>query len=307
MSILIDQQTRILVQGITGREAISIVHGSLEYGARIVSGVTPGKQGQEIHGVPVFDSVQEALAYSPVDAALISVPGAFARDAAMEAIEARIPLIVITTERIPRLDVAQFLEYAREYNVRVIGPNTMGLISPEKSKLGSVGGPAVDTRRSYTDGPVGIISRSGGMTTEIASLLSLHGIGQSTCISMGGDPLIGSTFAELYPLFDTDPQTEVVVIYGEPGGTMEWELAQYLQTHTHTTPVVAFVAGRFMDDMKGVRFGHAGTIVQSAGDSAFEKSRVLAAAGVLVAEELSQIQALVKQALSRKEMAPHGR
>jgi succinyl-CoA synthetase alpha subunit len=301
LSRLINSETRILIQGITGREAISMVRAGLDYGARIVSGVTPGKGGEMVHGVPVFDSVERALDHSPVDVALVSVPPAFAKDAAIEAIAASIPLVVITTERIARMDVAQVLAFAARRGVRVIGPNTMGLIAPGRTKVGSVGGPAVDTQRAYMAGPVGLISRSGGMTTEIASLLTQNGIGQSLCISMGGDPLIGSTFADLYPLFEADPDTGVVVIYTEPGGRMEAELARYLKDHKPQTPTVVFVAGRFMDQMQGVRFGHAGTIVQGEQDTAAAKVAMLREAGAYVADELSQIPQLVQEALAHKQ------
>lgn len=301
MPILIDSGSRILVQGITGREAVSTVRAGLDYGARIVAGVTPGKGGGDVHGVPVFDTVGAAVrAVGPVDVALCSVPPGFARDAALEAIEAGIPLLVVTTERMPRLDVAQLVALAARHGARVIGPNTMGLISPGRTKVGPVGGPAANTDRAYRPGPVGLMSRSGGMTTEIASLLSLSGIGQSTAISIGGDPVIGSTFADLYPLFEADPATEVVAIYGEPGGSMEQELARYLRDARPATPCVAFIAGAFMAAMPGVRFGHAGTIVSGEEDTAQAKGEALRAAGALVARELSEIPGLVRQALERR-------
>jgi succinyl-CoA synthetase alpha subunit len=293
VAILIDAATRVLVQGITGREAVAMTRAGLDYGARLVAGVTPGKGGQEVHGVPVFDTVRRALAaVGPIDVAVVSVPPAAARDAVFEAADAGIPLVVVSTERVPRLDVAQLLAYASRRGCRVIGPNTMGLIAPGLTKVGSVGGPAADTRRAYAPGPVGILSRSGGMTTEIASLLTLHGLGQSTAVSIGGDPLVGSTFADLFPLFEADPQTRVVVMYAEPGGTMEADLAEYVRRERPRTPCVVFVAGRFMDEMRGVRFGHAGTIVQGRADSAAEKIRLLRDAGLHVAEALSDIPAI---------------
>lgn len=299
MSRLLATETRILIQGITGREAIGMVRSGLDYGAKIVAGVTPGKGGQEVYGVPVFDTVEQAQAHSPVDASMISVPPMLTRDAAMEAIEAGIALVVITTERIPRRDVAQILEAAQRRGVRVVGPNSLGLIAPGMSKIGSVGGSAADTARAYSPGPVGIMSRSGGMTTEIASLLTQSGIGQSICVSMGGDPIIGSDFADLYRALDADPQTQVVVIYTEPGGSLEVRLAEYLRRARPRTPGIVFIAGRFMDEMKGVRFGHAGTIVQGPGDSAGAKAELLAGAGLTVAENLSDLPRLVGEALAR--------
>lgn len=297
MAILVGEQTRILVQGITGREAVSMVRGGLDYGARIVAGVTPGKGGQVIHGVPVFDSVRQATARTQVDVAVVSVPAAFARDAAIEAADAGIPLVVITTERLPRKDVAQVLHFAQSRKVRVIGPNCLGIISPGKTKVGSIGGPAEDTRRTFRPGPVGIMSRSGGMSAELASLINLAGFGTSTCISVGGDPLIGSPFADLYRLFDADPETKAILVYTEPGGTMEQELAEYVVRERPRTPGVVFVAGQFMDEMQGMRFGHAGTIVQGKQDSAAEKMRLLRNAGLHVAESLSEIPALIKKVL----------
>ncbi len=305
MAILVDGATRILIQGITGREAVSMTRGALDYGARVVAGVTPGKGGRDVHGVPVFDSVRQAIeTVGRMDVSMVSVPAHGARDAVFEAAEAGIPLVVVTTERIPRRDVAEFLAYAAQHGCRVIGPNTLGLIAPGKTKVGSIGGPVEDTRRVYVPGPVGILSRSGGMTTEIASLLALHGLGQSTCISIGGDPLVGSSFADLYALFEADPGTGVVVMYTEPGGSMEADLADYLRRERPRTPGVVFVAGRFMDEMPGVRFGHAGTIVQGKSDSAAEKIRLLREAGLRVAEALSDIPALVREALAVGRKVP---
>ncbi|MDP2952471.1 MAG: succinate--CoA ligase subunit alpha, partial [Chloroflexota bacterium] len=213
MSILVDKGTRIIIQGITGREAVSFAKDSLDYGARVVGGVTPGRKGSDVHGVPVYDCVRDITRQGRVDASAIAVPAAFARDAAFEAIENGIPLVVLITERLPRRDVVQVLELARMRGTRFIGPNTMGLISPGKSKVGSIGGPAEDARKAFTPGPVGIMSRSGGMTTELSNLLTEHGLGQSTAISIGGDPIIGSSYTELLPLFEADPETRAVVIF----------------------------------------------------------------------------------------------
>lgn len=304
MSILVDESTRIIIQGITGREAATMTRDIIDYGGRVVGGVTPGRGGRDVHGVPVFDTVRQITKRERVDASILAVPAAFARDAAFEAIEAGIPLLVILSERIPRRDVVQMLELAQLRGSRVIGPNTMGLISPGKTKVGSVGGPAADTRKSFVPGPVGIMSRSGGMTTELANLLTQNGLGQSTAISMGGDPIIGSTFADLLPLWEADPETKALVIFGEPGGPMEASLAERVKKEGTPLPIVAFVAGHFAAEMPGVRFGHAGSIVEGKGDSAEEKARLLREAGIRVADDFSRIPALVREAIEGEMGSP---
>ena len=300
VSILVDRSTRAIVQGITGREAVSFTRDMLDYGAAVVGGVTPGRGGRDVAGVPVFDAVRQITEREQVDASVLAVPAPFARDAAFEAIEAGISLLVIVTERIPRKDVVQILELARVRGARVIGPNSMGLIAPGKTKVGSIGGPAEDTQKSFVPGPVGVMSRSGGMTTELSNLLSQSGLGQSTAISMGGDPLIGSTFAELLPLWEADPETKALVIFCEPGGPLEAALAAKVKAEGTRLPIVAFIAGHFTAEMPGVRFGHAGSIVEGKADTAAEKARVMREAGILVADDFSQIPSLVKQALSER-------
>jgi succinyl-CoA synthetase alpha subunit len=298
MSILIDETTTFIVQGITGREAVNLTRECLEYGrgARIVGGVTPGRRGREIHGVPVFDSVQQAVADhgGPITGTVVTVPPAFTRDAVFEAIENGIELIVIVTERIPRRDVAQMVELAALRGARIIGPNCLGIIVPDVVKMGGIGGPARDAVKAYTPGPIGVISRSGGMTTELSSTLTAAGLGQSTAVSIGGDAIIGSTYAELMALFEADEQTEGIVIYTEPGGRMEAELARWVTTNQSRLPIVAFMAGRFMDEMPGMSFGHAGTIVEGKEDTATEKIARLEAAGITIAERIEDIPDLVK-------------
>jgi succinyl-CoA synthetase alpha subunit len=292
MSILIDASTRLLVQGITGREAANFTRECLDYGTNVVSGVTPGKGGERVYGVRVFDTVQEAVSVTRPDAALVSVPPMLVLDAASEAIDAGIALLVIITERVPRRDVAAVLATASAAGTTVIGPNSLGLIVPDACKLGSIGGPARDVRRAYTPGRVGIVSRSGGMTTEMASMLSAHGIGQSTCISVGGDPLIGVTLADAYGRFVEDEGTEAVVTFSEPGGAQEHELAEYLEQHGGPPkPLVCCVAGRFVDEMPDTRFGHAGTMVEAGGSSAHEKVQRPRAAGAEVLERLEDLPA----------------
>jgi succinyl-CoA synthetase alpha subunit len=302
MSILIDADTTFIVQGITGREAVNLTRECLEYGsgAKIVGGVTPGRLGREVHGVPVFDTVAQAVRHhgGPVDGSVVTVPPAFTKDAVFEAIENGVKLIVIVTERIPRGDVAQMLELASLRGARIVGPNCLGIIVPEVIKMGGIGGPAKDAAKAYTPGPVGVISRSGGMTTEMSSTLTAAGLGQSTAVSIGGDAIIGSTYAELMPLFERDGQTGAIVIYTEPGGRMEAELARYVREESERPlPIVAFMAGRFMDEMPGMTFGHAGTIVEGKEDTASEKIARLESAGTTVADEISQIPDLVRQRL----------
>ncbi len=301
MSILIDASTTFIVQGITGREAVNLTRECLDYGAgaKVVGGVTPGRLGREVHGVPVFDTVAQAVEHrgAPIDGSVVTVPPAFTKDAVFEAIENGVELIVIVTERIPRGDVAQMVELASDRGARIIGPNCLGIIVPDVIKMGGIGGPAKDAAKAYSPGTVGVISRSGGMTTEMSSTLTAAGLGQSTAVSIGGDAIIGSTYAELMPLFAGDGQTEAIVIYTEPGGRMEAELARWVTENDSKIPIVAFMAGRFMDEMPGMSFGHAGTIVEGKEDTAAEKIERLAAAGIVVAEEIAQIPALVKERL----------
>jgi succinyl-CoA synthetase alpha subunit len=299
VSILIDETTTFIVQGITGREAVNLTRECLDYGkgAKIVGGVTPGRLGRDVHGVPVFDTVAQAVEHNgaPIDGSVVTVPPAFTKDAVFEALENGIKLVVIVTERIPRGDVAQMVELATERGARIIGPNCLGVIVPDVIKMGGIGGPAKDAMKSYTPGSVGVISRSGGMTTEMSSTLTAAGLGQSTAVSIGGDAIIGSSYAELMPMFEADPETEAIVIYTEPGGRMEAQLAGWVSENNSRLPIVAFMAGRFMDEMPGMSFGHAGTIVEGKEDTASEKIARLAHAGITVAEEIAQIPELIKE------------
>src|SRR4051794_26932343 len=225
--MLIDESTTFIVQGITGREAVNLTRECLDYGSKIVGGGTPGRRGRDGHGVPGYDSgaqLVEALGSVP-DGSGVTRPPPFTREAVFEAIEAGIKLIVIVTERIPRYDVAQMVELAKLRGARIIGPNCLGIIRPGVAKMGGIGGPAKDAAKAYKPGIVGVLSRSGGMTTEISSTLSAAGLGVSTAVSIGGDAIIGSSYAELMPLFEADEQTQAIVIYTQPGGPMEAERA----------------------------------------------------------------------------------
>jgi len=304
MSILIDENTTFIVQGITGREAVNLTRECLDYGsgAQVVGGVTPGRKGRDVHGVPVFDTVEQAVEHhgGPVKGSVVTVPPAFTKDAVFEALEHGIELIVIVTERIPRRDVAQMVELADSKRARIIGPNCLGVIVPDVIKMGGIGGPAKDAAKAYTPGSVGVMSRSGGMTTEISSTLTASGLGQSTAVSIGGDAIIGSTYTELMPLFEADEQTQGIVIYTAPGGRMEAALARWVTENDSRLPIVAFMAGKFMDEMPGMSFGHAGTIVEGKADTASEKIARLREAGITVAEEIAEIPDLVKDRLGSK-------
>jgi succinyl-CoA synthetase alpha subunit len=293
MSILANAGTQILIQGITGREAVTVTLESIAYGAKVVAGVTPGKGGARVAGVPVFDTIAQAANQFRLDASVISVPAPFVKDAALEALAHDIRLIVIVTERVPRHDVVALLEEAVQIGARIIGPNSLGLIVPGETRVGMCGGSASAARRAYSRGRVAVLSRSGGMTTEIASLLTARDIGQSTAISLGGDPIIGSTYLDLLPMFETDPDTDALVLFAEPGGSMEELLAARLKEKPTRLRVVAFVAGRFAERMQGVRFGHAGSFVEGTHGSPQHKIEALRDAGVRVASKLSELPSLL--------------
>ncbi len=297
MSIFISRDTTFIIQGITGREAVNLTRENLAYGAKIVGGVTPGRAGRDVYGVPVYNCVKEICDAQggPPGGSIVSVPPRFTRDAVFEAIENGIQLIVVVTENIPRRQVAQMVELANLRGARIIGPNCLGIISPDEAKMGGVGGPAANTKQAYRKGPIGVMSRSGGMTTEIASTLTAAGLGQSTCVSIGGDAIVGTTYAELMAYFEADPETEAIAIYSEPGGRMEAELAEWVKQNDSRLPIVAFMAGRFMDEMKGMRFGHAGTIVEGKEDTTAEKIERMEAAGISVAERIEEIPDLLRK------------
>ena len=300
MSILINKDTTVIIQGITGREAVNLTREGLDYGTKIVGGVTPGprrprrlrRAGLRLRARHHVEAARRRLDRH-------GAARASPRDAVFEAIEAGVKLIVIVTERIPRGEVAQMVELAKLRGARIIGPNCLGVLSPDEAKMGGLGGPAVNVRRAFKKGPIGVMSRSGGMTTEIANTLSAAGLGQSTCVSIGGDAIIGSTYAELMPLFEADPETKAIAIYSEPGGRMEAELADWVREHKSRLPIVAFMAGRFMDEMPGMRFGHAGTIVEGKADTTADKIERMNAAGISVAERIEDIPALVKERLAK--------
>jgi succinyl-CoA synthetase alpha subunit len=287
--MLIGKDSKILVQGITGREASAMCADMLAYGTRICAGVTPGKGGQFVHDVPVYDTVKEAQDRHACDVSIISVPASAVFDAATEAITHGIKLLVIMSERVPRLDTARIIALGRNSGCTVIGPNTLGLIRPGVAKLGTIGGRVDNVRQSFTPGRVAILSRSGGMTTEISSFLTSKGIGQSIAVGVGGDPLIGADFCDLLHVLESDETTDSVVIYGEPGGTAEERLADRLRQRPSRLRINAFLSGRFVDEMEGIRFGHAAVIVEGGRGSVRGKTAALREAGVFVADKFDDI------------------
>jgi succinyl-CoA synthetase alpha subunit len=287
MSILLDSTTRVIVQGITGREGLYHTRNMIAAGTKIVGGVTPGKGGQSVDGLPVFDTVSEARAATDANASCIFVPPAGAADAIMEAASEGIELIVCITENIPVIDMTRAMLVVHEKGARLIGPNCPGMCTPGQGKIGII------PYQIFKPGPVGFISRSGTLTYEVVSLLSEAGSGQSTCIGIGGDPIIGSTFADYLKLFENDPQTKVVVMCGEIGGSDEEDAAEYIKTMSK--PVVAFIGGRTAPP--GKRMGHAGAIISGNTGTAQGKVAALQAARVPVADTIFDIPELVQKAL----------
>ena len=287
MSILLDSTTRVIVQGITGREGLYHTRNMKAAGTNIVGGVTPGKGGTTVEGVPVFDTVEEARAATDASASCIFVPPPGAADAIMEAASADIELIVCITEGIPVIDMTRAMLVVHEHGSRLIGPNCPGMCTPGQGKIGII------PYQIFTPGPVGFISRSGTLTYEVVFLLTEAGLGQSSCIGIGGDPIIGSTFADYLKLFEADPQTKAVVMCGEIGGSDEEDAAEFIKTMTK--PVVAFVSGRTAP--AGKRMGHAGAIISGNTGTAQGKVAALQAANVPVADTIFDIPGLVQKAL----------
>jgi len=292
MSILINKDTRVVVQGITGKEGTFHTQQCLEYGTQVVAGVTPGKGGQKWEGkVPVYNTVAEAVEQEGANAALIFVPPPFCADAIMEATDAGVEVIVTITEGIPTLDMLKAKRYMAGKNVRMVGPNCPGAITPGECKMGIMPG------YIFTKGPVGLLSRSGTLTYEAVWQLTELGIGQSTCFGIGGDPVIGSTFLDLLKLFKDDPETEAIVLIGEIGGSAEEEAAAYIQENMPNTPVVAFIAGRTAPP--GRRMGHAGAIIAGGKGTAAEKVAALRAAGVHVVDSPADIGTTMAKVLGK--------
>lgn len=291
MSVLVDADTKVLVQGITGHQGTVHTRQMKLFGSHVVAGSTPGKGGQSVEGVPVFDSVAEAVERTHANASVIFVPAPFAKDALLEAVDAGIRLSVVVTEHIPFHDMLTMYHYARAHGARIIGPNCPGIAAPGKAKVGII--PNV----VFHPGRVGVISRSGTLTYEIVNGIKEHGLGQSTCIGLGGDPVVGTSFVDALPLFEKDPDTDLLVLVGEIGGTAEEDAAEHIRHH-FTKPVVAYVAGRSAPP--GKRMGHAGAIIARGKGTADSKLAALQAAGATVATFPYEIPDLVAQALKER-------
>ena len=289
MSILVDKKTRVVVQGITGKEGSFHTGQMIAYGTKVVAGVTPGKGGAEHDGVPIFDTVAEAVRQTGANASVIYVPPAFAADAIMEAADAGLPLAVCITEGIPALDMIRAFDYLRNHVTRLIGPNCPGIISPGRCKIGIM--PA----HIHAEGRVGVVSRSGTLTYEAVHQLTNLGLGQSTAIGIGGDPVIGTNFVDAFALFQEDPETEAVVMIGEIGGTAEEQAAQFVRDKM-TKPVIGFIAGQTAPP--GRRMGHAGAIIAGGKGTAAEKMAAMEEAGIHVVKSPADIGARVSEAVS---------
>lgn len=284
MAIWADEGIRLLVQGITGHQGVFHTRAMMDFGTSVVAGVTPGKRGQEVHGVPVYNTVEEAMVQEP-NASIVFVPAAFTKDAVMEALDAGIKLVVVITEGVPFHDAMTFIHYGMYKGARIIGPNCPGLASPGRAKIGIL--PNV----IFKKGHIGVASRSGTLTYEIVNALSEAGIGQSTCIGLGGDPVIGSTFIDALAAFEQDDETDAIVLVGEIGGTAEEEAAEYIEKHV-SKPVYAYIAGRTAPP--GKRMGHAGAIISGSRGTAASKVAAFEKAGVRVAKFPHEIAHLVK-------------
>ncbi|MEM4381458.1 MAG: succinate--CoA ligase subunit alpha [Candidatus Caldarchaeum sp.] len=287
MAILVDENTHVVVQGVTGRQGLFHTRAMIKYGTRVVAGVTPGKGGQVVEGVPVYDSVEEAVdMHRQINTSLVIVPAAFAADAVIESLEAGVKLVVVITEHVPVHDAMKFIRYASYRNACIIGPNCPGVITPEAAKVGIMPG------HIFKRGRVGIVSRSGTLTYEIAYAITAAGMGQSTCVGIGGDPVVGLNFIDVLEMFRRDPETESVVLIGEIGGDLEERASEYIRETNYPKPVVAYIAGRTAPPEK--RMGHAGAIISLGAGDPESKVRALERAGVPVASTPSEVARLLR-------------
>lgn len=300
MSIIINEKTRVVVQGITGREGQRATKEMIESGVAISCGVTPGKGGQMVEGVPVVDSVREAKEHDQtINTSVIYVPPLMVYDAALEAINNSIETIVIVTENIPVKDTAKLIEMARYHHCRIIGPSSVGILNTRLGKLGSIG--TANEKGMYTTGNVALISKSGGMCGETANILTRAGLGQSTVIGIGGDVIIGTTYADLIPLLEKDDETDAIVIFGEIGGTYEEQLATHVRDYGCSKPIIAFISGKFVEAInRDLPLGHAGAIISHGKGKADDKKAALRSAGITVADYHDDIPALVKKVIDKK-------
>ncbi len=293
MSILVDEKSRVIIQGITGREGMARAQLMKDYGTNVVAGVTPGRGGQDVYGIPVYDSVEEAWEKrGPIDVSVIFIPAALVRNAALEAVDAGLKLLVIVPDRVPIYDVLDIAHAADTGGARFVGPNTLGLLSPGKAVLGMIGGRAERAREWFKPGPVGVTSRSGGMTSAVAYYLTRAGFGQSTIIHVGGDAIVGTSHPEVLALFETDEETRCVTLFGEIGTTQEERVADLIEQKKFTKPLVAFIGGKAAKS--GTRFSHAGAIVDGTRGSYETKVRRLRDVGVHVVDSIIDIPKKVK-------------
>jgi succinyl-CoA synthetase alpha subunit len=296
MSILVDEKSRVLIQGITGREGMTRAQLMKDYGTNIVAGVTPGRAGQDVYGIPVYDSVEEAWEkQGPIDISVIFIPAALVKNAALEAMAAGVKLLVIVPDRVPIYDVLEIAYAAKAEGARFVGPNTLGLLSPGKAVLGMIGGRAQRALEWFRPGAIGVTSRSGGMTSAISYYLTKAGLGQSTIIHVGGDAIVGLSHPEVMELFEQDDQTKMVAMFGEIGTTQEERVADLIEAHKFTKPLVAFVGGKAAKS--GTRFSHAGAIVEGTRGSYETKVKRLREAGAHVVDSIFDIPKKAKELL----------
>ncbi len=301
MSILIDENTRVLVQGITGREGMARTKLMKEYGTNVVAGVTPGKGGQEVLGVKVYDTVKEAVKETGgIDASAIFVPAPLVKGAAIEAIEAGVKFLVIVPDRVPVHDVLEIVSAARQNGASFIGPNTLGILSVDKAVMGMIGGRAASAKKWFKQGFVGVTSRSGGITSAISYYIAREGIGLSTIVHIGGDSVVGLPHPEIVKRFEADPQTKLIVMFGEIGGTQEERVAEMIKNGEVKKPLVAYIGGKGAKE--GTRFSHAGAIVEGGRGSYDSKVEALKEAGAYVVENFMDIPNVVKKVIEEHKL-----
>jgi succinyl-CoA synthetase alpha subunit len=297
MSILIDEDKRVLVQGITGREGMARTRLMKEYGTKVVAGCTPGRGGEEVEGIPVFDTVLEAWEQAgPLDVSVLYIPAPLVKSAALEAIDAGIKLLVIIPDRVPIYDVLVIARAAKEAGARFVGPNTLGVLSPDKAVLGMIGGRAASAREWFFPGPVGVTSRSGGITSAMAYYLAQAGIGATTLVHVGGDAVVGLPHPEVVRLFEADPETKAVVMFGEIGTSQEEQVADLIEAGEFTKPLVAFIGGKAAKS--GTRFSHAGAIIEGGRGTHEGKVERLREVGAVVVDSFGDIPKATKEVLA---------